>query len=893
MKEKLALVLLTLYTVFSFSQVELYSPPNGTNFLSVDSVYFEWFEDINVSGGIVSYDLYFGTETDPPLYYSDLIPSTNAEIATNTYIFQGTVSDGTGTTRSTGIFLQSVTLNHETTYYWKVVAKNTTGVLSTSNTFSFTTVRENTLPTVPNLLSPANGLTDLNATPTLSWSESIDTDGDPVTYRVFIKEDVAGSNNTIGETTETSFTISTALKDSATYVWYVQAIDGYEGASPRSVLSTESSFTVENYQNDAPTKPILTSPANNVKNMGFDVNLAWNASTDADGEPITYDVYADADTDPQTLIASNSSATNLSHTFNQYGTIYWKVVAKDGFGHTIASDIWSFSCWENSPPEQPDMIDVTGGTFTMGQSDDTQLLLFYSNANGAPIYTDVSDENPAHQVTLSDYKIGKYEVTNAQYVDFLNSIIDDIVIEFSENNTHQIKSFKYKRASYKGSEPLCQVFDATRDLSTRANIDYEPNYDSPIIWNGSTFELDENYTNHPIRWMYYTGAKFYGRWLGNYRVPTEAEWEYAAMGGNQSMGYTYSGSDDFNDVAIKSSTSTAPVGTKMPNELGLYDMSGNVAEVCEDYYDPGYYEMSPTTNPINTVYNNFRHVRRGGYFTLTRPPYFRNKRRDRLSYEQYMETSGFRLAKSNNYTVSGKVVDIEGMPLVNVSILGFPNPIVTDANGNYSTTVTSGWLGTLSAYLSGYKNNTGAIDLNNLAENSINNDFILEQKATTFDLNILVTDGTNALDNISIDFDGTDYITDANGKAVINDIPTGQYPYYINDLGFYEAIGTIILSENNLTKTIILQSKTLTVSDLDLEETDYDVLIYPNPSQIDKDFVIRYNGKGIVNIYNTLGQLVYKNTINNSLKVSLQSKGMFSVVLKTQSGVLSKKIIIQ
>ncbi|WP_169815750.1 SUMF1/EgtB/PvdO family nonheme iron enzyme, partial [Pseudotamlana agarivorans] len=403
------------------------------------------------------------------------------------------------------------------------------GILSISDTFSFTTIRENTLPTIPNLLSPVNGLTDVNAKPTLSWSKSIDADNDPITYRVFFKEDHPGSDfSFLTETTETSYTISTTLKDYTSYIWYIKAIDGYEGANA-SVSSNTASFIVENYQNDAPTAFSLSTPQDNATNRGFHVNLSWNASSDADGESITYDVYADANSNPQTLIASNISKTTFLHTFNTYGEIYWKVVAKDNFGHETTSNIWSFTCWKNSPIEQPEMINVEGGAFTMGQSELTQIQIGVL-INGDPLYMDISNENPAHQITLSDYNIGKYEVTNTQYVAFLNSILDDIVIQPTDFKAHRRESFYYRRASYKGELALCQIFDATRDLSTRANIDYEPRHDSPIIWNGTSFELDENYADHPIRWMYYTGAKLYGEWLGNYRIPTEAEWEYAAFG---------------------------------------------------------------------------------------------------------------------------------------------------------------------------------------------------------------------------------------------------------------------------------------------------------------------------------------------------------------------------
>jgi len=105
-----------------------------------------------------------------------------------------------------------------------------------------------------------------------------------------------------------------------------------------------------------------------------------------------------------------------------------------------------------------------------------------------------------------------------------------------------------------------------------------------------------------------------------YRLPTEAEWEFAARGGTRSRGFKYPGSDDPNEVAWHwpgSSDETHTVGTKRSNELGLYDMSGNVWEWCLDWYAPDYYSRSPKADPANRDYGEKKYrVCRGGSWGL-------------------------------------------------------------------------------------------------------------------------------------------------------------------------------------------------------------------------------------------------------------------------------------
>ena len=164
-----------------------------------------------------------------------------------------------------------------------------------------------------------------------------------------------------------------------------------------------------------------------------------------------------------------------------------------------------------------------------------------------------SDEKPVHQVTLTnDYYMGKYEVTQALWQAVMGS----------------------NPSNFKGD-----------------NLPVET-----VSWNDCLGFISK------LNSM--TGRKF--------RLPTEAEWEYAARGGKKSRGYQYSGSSNISDVAWyneNSGSKTHPVGTKQANELGIYDMSGNVWEWCSDW--DGSYSSSSQTNPTGADSGLFR-VRRGG-----------------------------------------------------------------------------------------------------------------------------------------------------------------------------------------------------------------------------------------------------------------------------------------
>lgn len=219
------------------------------------------------------------------------------------------------------------------------------------------------------------------------------------------------------------------------------------------------------------------------------------------------------------------------------------------------------------------MILIEGGEFIMGCN-----------------HCNDKDNKPEHTVHLNNFQISKYEITVKQFQEFVSMTNYKTTVEQENGGFISQKNGWEKKNGYSWRT------DAKGHVRTLSTI------------------------NEPVIFISWEDAKAFCEWLSKethriFRLPSEAEWEYAARGGQKSSGQNYSGGGILEQVAWYNENSGGNihlVGSLKPNELGLYDLSGNVWEWCEDWYHKEYYKKSPNNNPRGPIKNSKQKVLRGG-----------------------------------------------------------------------------------------------------------------------------------------------------------------------------------------------------------------------------------------------------------------------------------------
>ncbi|HUW19889.1 MAG TPA: SUMF1/EgtB/PvdO family nonheme iron enzyme [Sedimentisphaerales bacterium] len=288
--------------------------------------------------------------------------------------------------------------------------------------------------------------------------------------------------------------------------------------------------------------------------------------------------------------------------------------------YAILANNWGWTC----PPPPNDMLLIPAGSFQMGDA-------FSEGGLG---------ELPVHPVTLDSFYIGKYELTNAQYCAYLNSSLGSSiyvsagVVYGSGNNQPYCDT--------SGSRSFSQIDynDGAFTVRTKGGRDMSNDPMLVVSWYGAVAYCNWRSQQEEKELCYNLSTWECDFTKNGYRLPTEAEWEYAARGGlhdpycrypwgdtiDGSKANYWSSGDPYEIAAYPWTTpvgfydgSQTPPGTDMANGYGLYDMAGNLWEWCNDWYSSTYYSTTPYphVNPTGPTSGSYRVLRGGSWFNLS------------------------------------------------------------------------------------------------------------------------------------------------------------------------------------------------------------------------------------------------------------------------------------
>ncbi len=464
-------------------------------------------------------------------------------------------------------------------------------------------------------------------------------------YTVYRSSSSSGTYSMIAENvTSTSWTDSSPLSG---YNYYKVGASGY------GLTSSQSSQTSLNFTLAAPTDLSASMTERNGKLV---VDLSWTASQYAQ----SYTVYrSSSSSGTYSMIAENVTSTSWTDSSPLSGNNYYKVEAS-GYGLTSSQNSPTSLNFTLAAPTDlsVNMIERNGKLvvdLSWTASQYAQSYTVYRSEDSSGTYSVVAENVTSTSWTdhsplsgMNYYKVvaSGYGLTGERSYAVSVNIPRTFTVKGVSFNMIPVEggTFKMGGDMYDNEKPVHEVklngFSIGQTEVTQELWEAVMGT-NPSNWKGLKLPVEKVSWNDCQTFI----TKLNSLTGQQFRLPTEAEWEYAARGGNQSKGYTYSGSNNIEDVAWYTSNSgskTHEVATKAPNELGIYDMSGNVIEWCSDWYGGNYYAQSPSSNPQGPSSGSHRVLRGGSWYYLVRGCRVAHRANDAPDFRYYI--LGLRLA---------------------------------------------------------------------------------------------------------------------------------------------------------------------------------------------------------------------------------------------------------
>lgn len=316
--------------------------------------------------------------------------------------------------------------------------------------------------------------------------------------------------------------------------------------------------------------PIIIYPSYSATNVSINPTFVWNVFKDAD----SYTLQVSVNRSFNGYIYNVSGITDTFYTvtgLSSSAVYFWRVNSNDGVETSDWSNIWWFT------GGSIEYVSIPAGSFKMG-----------STENDTAVWEHSRDEYPQHSVYLDAFSISKYEITNAQFKAFMDA-------------------GGYTNSAYWSTEGW--TWRVTNDVT------------APYYWQNGYENCGPGFPNHPISYIYWYEADAFCRWAGG-NLPTEAQWEKAARGTDSSNCWPWgavwdaskcnSGYNVLPDTFVHSSPAGFFSAGQSP--YGVFDMTGNVLEWCNDWYASDYYAASPSSNPAGPASGTSKVYRGGSWF---------------------------------------------------------------------------------------------------------------------------------------------------------------------------------------------------------------------------------------------------------------------------------------